>query len=88
MCGRVRGLGMIDLTDSHYKILTDIRDRETHPSPLTLTPSGHDDYWYDLEELDLIVLVPMGEWKFKLYAPTFLGHVALAAWEARQCPST
>jgi len=81
----IRKLGMIDLTDSHYDLLTAVRDRERDGVNRELV---HNDCWYDLEELDLIVLVPMGEWKFKLYAPTFLGHVALAAWEARQCPST
>jgi len=89
----IRKLSMIDLTDSHYDLLTDIRDRERDGEKRMLvqyTLSGSD-YLTNLGELEVLGLVShdnnligMG-W---VYIPTFLGHVALAAWEARQCPST
>jgi len=74
---------MIDLTDSHYKILTDIRDRERDGVKRMLTfPSVS---LYELEEFGLVEIVT-GKWK--LYIPTFLGHVVLAAWEARACQTS
>ena len=74
---------MLNLTDSCYKILTDIRDRERDGVKRMLTfPSVS---LYELEEFGLVEIVT-GKWK--LYIPTFLGHVVLAAWEARACQTS